>query len=60
MHDIKYIFSIKIIRQSRGQKKIPEGANYQKALFFKIQGQLPPPLEPHTSALVFSYCAHIS
>jgi hypothetical protein len=41
MHDIKYFFSIKLIKQSRGQKKI-SGGKLPKSLpkniiFFKIQ-----------------------
>jgi hypothetical protein len=43
MHDIKYFFSIKMIRQFEGRregaKKIfkEKKTNYQKRLFFKIQ-----------------------
>jgi hypothetical protein len=39
MHDIKYFFSMKIMRQSRGegQKKFQRETNYRKILFFKIQ-----------------------
>jgi hypothetical protein len=50
MHDIKYFFSIKIIRQSIGQKDFAGGTNYRKTLFFKIQA-CPPgsPLIRHWS-----------
>jgi hypothetical protein len=41
IHDIKYFFSIKLIRQFRGAKQISSETNYQKnyqkILFFKIQ-----------------------
>jgi hypothetical protein len=49
MHDIKFFFSIKLIRQFRrgGAKKISGGTNYRKhyrkTLFFKIQGGSYPP-----------------
>jgi alkanesulfonate monooxygenase SsuD/methylene tetrahydromethanopterin reductase-like flavin-dependent oxidoreductase (luciferase family) len=47
MHDIKYFFSMKIIRQFREAKIFSEGTDYRKyylkTLFFKIQEeQLPP------------------
>jgi hypothetical protein len=37
MHDIKYFFSIKLIKQSREGKKFPGNKlpNYRKALFLK-------------------------
>jgi hypothetical protein len=47
IYDIKYFFSIKIIKQFRGRNFFSEEINYRnhylKALFFIIQGeQLPP------------------
>jgi hypothetical protein len=44
MHDIKYFFLIKLIRQfEEGQKNFQRRTNYRKyyrkALFFKIQGR---------------------
>jgi hypothetical protein len=56
MHDIKYFFSTKLIRQfRRTQKKFQgEGTNYRKyykkTLFFKIQGGTCPPLDHIGSA----------
>jgi hypothetical protein len=50
MYDIKYFFSIKLIRQFRGGKNIfQEGTNYRKyyrkTLIFKIQGAAVPQAE---------------
>jgi hypothetical protein len=43
MYDIKYFFSIKLIRQSKGDKKIfREEDKLSKILFFKIQGATAP------------------
>jgi hypothetical protein len=66
MHVIKYFFSIKIIRQFRGQKKFPVGGKLPKAIpkntifqnpeghehyFFKIQGGHMPLLDTFRSAI---------
>jgi hypothetical protein len=52
MHDIKYFFSIKLIRQFRGQKKISGGQ------ITKIQGQL---LPGHAAKILIErlYCFHV-
>jgi hypothetical protein len=53
MHDIKYFFSIKIIRQFRRTKIFSEGTNYRKyylkTLFFKIQGSSCPMALPESA-----------
>jgi hypothetical protein len=65
MHGIKYFFSIKIIRQSRGAKKFSEGANYRKyylkTLLFKIQKGAYPwiHLGPPLLVDIFNICAII-
>jgi hypothetical protein len=65
MHGIKYFFSIKIIRQSRGAKKIFRGSKLPKILSKNIIVQNPEeriPLDTSGSTLlvdIFNICAII-
>jgi hypothetical protein len=51
MHDINYLFSIKIIKQSRWDRLLK--VLLIKTLFFKIQGRAVAPLAPPPSAPVY-------
>jgi hypothetical protein len=54
MYDIKYFFSIKIIRQSRGRNNnFLRETNYRKSLFIKIQRETVAPLDPIGSTSIY-------